>query len=408
MRCSSNDDIYPMRKKTINRFCLQILPQIHHKIQWLNIEASSMKRILLSNEYPNLYGLGLYNVKKHTIERLFTDEPSLAHILKTQISTLILKISQKQFFFEDSKLNMFSCVLNVFTNLRCLNFDPCYCMEVEPITFNYQVNQNFSSTILRELHMNVKAIDHCLCILDGRFSQLEKFYVNIDMISRYTSTVIISKQSTICFLNQIHLPSNEEISHTFSTFKYNRVISCVDYFPKQDNGRCHIYSHPYTMKHYKNITNNFPSGLFKCVREISLFDERPFEHEFFIRIAQAFPYLTKLSLNNKEPQQYKQCQKIEDENSQKYSIIKYPYLTELILFNVHNDYIEQFLDETKTRLPNNVIFCVKYEPLRCVTHNFTRNTTRANCAKLKDLFIYDRDIGYSQQIVTYFPYLKAR
>ncbi|CAF1529638.1 unnamed protein product, partial [Rotaria sordida] len=61
MRCSSNDDIYPMRKKTINRFCLQILPQIHHKIQWLNIEALSMKRILLSNEYPNLYGLGLYN-----------------------------------------------------------------------------------------------------------------------------------------------------------------------------------------------------------------------------------------------------------------------------------------------------------------------------------------------------------
>ncbi len=43
------------------------------------------------------------------------------------------------------------------------------------------------------------------------------------------------------------------------------------------------------MKYYKNIINSFPGGLFKYVREIFLFDERPFEHEFFIQIAQAFP-----------------------------------------------------------------------------------------------------------------------
>jgi hypothetical protein len=35
------------------------------------------------------------------------------------------------------------------------------------------------------------------------------------------------------------------------------------------------------MPYYKkNITNNFPGGLFKFVHEIWLLDERPFEHEF--------------------------------------------------------------------------------------------------------------------------------
>jgi hypothetical protein len=29
--------------------------------------------------------------------------------------------------------------------------------------------------------------------------------------------------------------------------------------------------------HYENITNNFPGGLFKYVRMVSLFDELPFD-----------------------------------------------------------------------------------------------------------------------------------
>ncbi|CAF4303127.1 unnamed protein product, partial [Rotaria sordida] len=44
------------------------------------------------------------------------------------------------------------------------------------------------------------------------------------------------------------------------------------------------------MIHYENITNNFSGGLFKCVQTVRLFDERPFEHTFFMRFAQAFPF----------------------------------------------------------------------------------------------------------------------
>ncbi|CAF4381930.1 unnamed protein product, partial [Rotaria sp. Silwood2] len=40
----------------LDRFCLQILPEIHYKIKWLDLESSSMERILLATNYPNLYG----------------------------------------------------------------------------------------------------------------------------------------------------------------------------------------------------------------------------------------------------------------------------------------------------------------------------------------------------------------
>ena len=62
MRCFSDDSIYPLPDPILDRFCLQILPEIHHKIKWLNLESSSMKRILLATNYPNLYGLGLYDI----------------------------------------------------------------------------------------------------------------------------------------------------------------------------------------------------------------------------------------------------------------------------------------------------------------------------------------------------------
>ncbi|CAF1548447.1 unnamed protein product, partial [Rotaria sordida] len=121
---------------------------------------------------------------------------------------------------------------------------------------------------------------------------------------------------------QIHFPSNNDIQRTLTNLTESEIISCVDYFTKENKAQCHIYSYPYTLTYYNDITNNFSGGLFKCVREISLFDERPFEHEFFIRIAHAFPFLKILSLTNREAQKQKLL------HNDKYSIIEYPHLTE--------------------------------------------------------------------------------
>ncbi|CAF4661927.1 unnamed protein product [Rotaria sp. Silwood2] len=63
--------ISPLPDPMLDRFCLQILPEIHHKIKWLNLESTSMERILLATNYPNLYGLGLYGIDVEKALSLF-------------------------------------------------------------------------------------------------------------------------------------------------------------------------------------------------------------------------------------------------------------------------------------------------------------------------------------------------
>lgn len=48
---------YSLPDSTINRYCSDILPQIHQCIECLILESSSMERILLSCHYPHLHKL---------------------------------------------------------------------------------------------------------------------------------------------------------------------------------------------------------------------------------------------------------------------------------------------------------------------------------------------------------------
>lgn len=65
MQTSIDNIISPLSDKILDQFCSQILPEIHHKIQWLNIELSSIERIFSIN-YPHLHGLGIYNLDTET------------------------------------------------------------------------------------------------------------------------------------------------------------------------------------------------------------------------------------------------------------------------------------------------------------------------------------------------------
>ncbi|CAF4302602.1 unnamed protein product [Rotaria sp. Silwood2] len=192
----------------------------------------------------------------------------------------------------------------------------------------------------------------------------------------------------------VNLPSNEDIKNTFKNFKNNEIISCVDYFSKSNLFYCHICSYPYTWTFYNNITNNFPGGLFKCVREISLCDERPFEHEFFLQIAESFPFMEKLSLYNHEPQQNKNL---------KWLMIEYTHLTKLDLVATHENYVEQFLNNTKTCLLNNIYLRVRYDSLQKVTDDFTRDATRVNCSKIIGLVSNNKQKLLAKS-KDYFPY----
>ncbi|CAF2143201.1 unnamed protein product, partial [Rotaria magnacalcarata] len=72
---------------------------------------------------------------------------------------------------------------------------------------------------------------------------------------------------------------------------------------------CHIYSYPYKLNYYDDITNNLPGGIFKYVRKVSLFNEHLFEHEFFLRIAQSFSMMENLTVRNEKRQINKRFRK---------------------------------------------------------------------------------------------------
>ncbi len=69
--CQSDDFISRLPNSIFDRFCSQILPEIHHKINWLDVEVSSMERILICGNYPNLFGLGIYNIETDKDINLF-------------------------------------------------------------------------------------------------------------------------------------------------------------------------------------------------------------------------------------------------------------------------------------------------------------------------------------------------
>ena len=74
LKCASKDIICPLSDTIVNRFCFQILPKIHDKVKWLNLEPLSLERILLAVDYPSLSGLGLYGIEDETAEYIFTSK----------------------------------------------------------------------------------------------------------------------------------------------------------------------------------------------------------------------------------------------------------------------------------------------------------------------------------------------
>ncbi|CAF2208551.1 unnamed protein product [Rotaria magnacalcarata] len=404
MRCFSDDSIDPLPDPILDRFCLQILHEIHHKIQWLNLESSSMKRILLATNYPNLFGLGLYDIEIET---------ALSLVIDIKSSTLLeLHICLKRFsdclYLLDGRFNKLHTlhvdIDTIISSSDLTNNNQEKLPDLKRFSLYCRMPTNTYNTLIEPFLQRMPNLEKlCLNVIcdkktftDG--NELKQNIINhMPRLERFEFYIC----SGIAVRNQIYLPSKEDIQHTFRDFKDDQVISYVDYFQEDPYSFCHIYLYPDQLKYYYNVTNNFPGGLFTCVRQISLYDDRPFEHEFFLRIAESFPILKMLSLKNSKPQNNKLHRESKNDN-QNFSIIKYPYLTNLTFYFAHDDYIEEFLVDTNICLPDNAVHLnIDYEALSRVTHNYTRDKTRINCAKLGSLCLNDRRLpNYAKD---YFP-----
>ncbi|CAF4911072.1 unnamed protein product, partial [Rotaria sp. Silwood1] len=62
-------------------------------------------------------------------------------------------------------------------------------------------------------------------------------------------------------------------------------------------------------------------------------------------------------------------------NDNNLSIVKYNHLITVDISTVHEDYIQEFLFNTKTYFHNNIYLNINYKLLEKVTHNFARDDT---------------------------------
>ncbi|CAF4658548.1 unnamed protein product [Rotaria sp. Silwood2] len=195
MKRSSNGVIKLLDDSIFDRFYSEILPKIHHKIKWLDLEPLSMERILLAVDYPNLHGLSLFNIERELGVRLFGEESHLDRIFKNQITTLNITLAENNIIASTSDIMNIVCthILTMFNNLICLKFHPYSDIHVasdERLSFSLKEPPTFFSSSLMELHINVEDFTDCLYLLDGRFKQLHTFYVNVHVFFSPTQAII--------------------------------------------------------------------------------------------------------------------------------------------------------------------------------------------------------------------------
>jgi hypothetical protein len=248
---------------------------------------------------------------------------------------------------------------------------------------------------LEELDLNLK--------VDGKIIDDDTLKKDIITYMPRLYKFTINIYSTIYHRNQTNFPLNEHIQKTSKYFSNNQLITCIDHFLEKGYSQCYIYSYPYIWTAYYYITNHFGGGLFTNVTVVSLSDERPFEREFFLRIAQSFPFMKELRIDNRKAQNNKQFIRSNNDD-QILSIIEYPNLTRLDLFNTHDDYVELFLFDTKMSFPDNLDLRVDCESLERVTYSFTRCIIPSNCEKLFALY-FDPVNQIGERIKNYFPHI---
>ncbi|CAF3138493.1 unnamed protein product [Rotaria sp. Silwood2] len=290
-----------------------------------------------------------------------------------QLTTLIVQIS----YIHKSSLIIHN--MNNLPNLKCFSFK------------YYRPIDNYDQKILPLLH---------------RMTYLEKLTLYLRIKNRGTFIDNTHLQNEILF----YMPYLHSFTFYIGTyddtadlFRYvprqniqhiatNTGHQCVTNIVKYNSNRqavCCIFSLPFVFDHLHDIGNIFPDVVFKYVTYLLLQDVVPFNHEFFLRIARSFPFLDHLRIINLESQSLCNINSLSSNDSQSYSIVKYPHLTTLNVRNGNIDYVEEFLNETKAFVPCLTRLIIKYNDLKIVTKNFTSEETRRNCSTIKKLYAMD-------------------
>ena len=197
--------------------------------------------------------------------------------------------------------------------------------------------------------------------------------------------------------------TNEDIQQTLTNIGQQHASSMFNHIYR-DRVACSIFSLPFQFDYLKDLGNKFPDIGFSYVTYLYVTDTNPFQHQFFIRITRSFPLLKYLGIFNTKPLIFHDVMPSSSNNCQLYSTIEYPHLHRLDVRFAHWTYVEQFLNETKTKMPCLAELGVMAHHLECLTKTCKREQTRRNCINVKELVTIG-SLVYSLDFRLYFPSL---
>jgi hypothetical protein len=123
---------------------------------------------------------------------LYSDESPFAHIFKYQISHLHVTAAEESTV--ESMMNLvthiFPHIFTTLTNLTHLDFFIDEAFYEPPRLSDFPSTTCYSSSLVY-LRVRLNTLDDCLCLLDGRLSQLHTFIVKINETEN--SSVIVDK-----------------------------------------------------------------------------------------------------------------------------------------------------------------------------------------------------------------------
>ncbi|CAF4156567.1 unnamed protein product [Rotaria sp. Silwood2] len=157
----------------VDRFCINILPKIHHNVKSLILDSVSMGHILLAADYPNLIELKLFNFNGKIVSRCFTDESSYRRILQRQITDLIIVFERdfNDISVKDYTTDVYGYILKFFENLKHLSIIGSYIQYYPPLVLRNLPLTTFFSSTLNKLCIRVRSFEDCLALLDDRLKK---------------------------------------------------------------------------------------------------------------------------------------------------------------------------------------------------------------------------------------------
>ncbi|CAF3581036.1 unnamed protein product [Rotaria sp. Silwood1] len=172
MTIESNQVTDSRSNAILDRFCMEILPRIHDKVESLTLQACFLPRVLRVANYLHLRKLVIINLELSMGCHIFNEKSPFIHVLKQQISDLVVTIGDEFLDTLSGKLltDIYNRIFGQMPRLHTFHFD----IVTEYVSMNEQQPKPTPDDIRRTFTERGYHVD---CYINYEFYNLGRCHV---------------------------------------------------------------------------------------------------------------------------------------------------------------------------------------------------------------------------------------